>query len=73
MSDSHGPPGHYDDVDAVLDLPTAFYVEEWLRLYPNATFILTTRDQNDWFDAMHAHVASMLDAQGGMPIRIRRL
>ena len=41
--------GRYDDVDAVEDIPTAFYYEEMLRAYPNASFILTVREEEAWY------------------------
>ena len=44
----HHLTGRYDDVDAVEDLPTAYYYEQMLQVYPSAKFILTVRDEKDW-------------------------
>jgi hypothetical protein len=39
----------YDDVDAVLDLPTAVFYEELLAAYPECRCILTVRDVDSWW------------------------
>ena len=44
--------GLYDDIDAVLDLPTAFFPAELLAAYPTAKFISTERDVDEWFTSI---------------------
>lgn len=55
----------YDDVDAVADLPAAMY---WLQLanaYPHAKLILTTRDEDPWYESMKRMVDA-IHASGDM-------
>ena len=43
----------YDDVDAVTDLPPAFWFEEILKSFPDAKVILTVRDSEDvWAESL---------------------
>lgn len=42
----------YDDVDAVLDLPSAYFYEELLAAYPECKCILTTRDADEWWTSV---------------------
>ena len=42
--------GRYDHVDSVEDIPTAFYYEQMMAAYPNASFILTIRDDESWYN-----------------------
>lgn len=39
----------YDDVDAVTDVPTAYFYRELFAAYPDARVILTVRDINRWW------------------------
>lgn len=39
----------FDDVDAILDMPGAFFWEELLRAYPGSGLILTIRDDCAWW------------------------
>ena len=39
----------YDDVDAVLDVPTAYFYRELFKAYPDARVILTIRDTDTWW------------------------
>lgn len=45
----------YDDFDAVLDLPSAFFFEELIFAYPEAKIILTIRDESDWWQSIEKH------------------
>jgi hypothetical protein len=65
----------YDDVDAVVDLPTALYFNELLSAYPDALFILTIRrDSQAWFRSFKKEMHSMRQLFGGLvPLRVRRL
>jgi hypothetical protein len=45
----------YDDVDAVLDIPSAAFFEELLAAYPACKAILTIRDIESWWQSMVAH------------------
>jgi hypothetical protein len=67
-------PGRYDTVDAVEDIPTAFYYESMLQQYPEAKFILTVRDEEDWFASFSVHHADTLALYGGvLPFRLQAL
>jgi hypothetical protein len=66
--------GRYDHVDSVEDLPTAFYFEEMLNQYPNAKFILTVRDADEWYASFSLHQYDMTKLHGGvLPFRIQQL
>ncbi len=45
----------YDDVDAVLDIPAACFFTELLAAYPTAKCILTTRDEDRWWNSIRLH------------------
>jgi hypothetical protein len=45
----------YDDVDAVLDLPAAWYFEPLLAAYPDARAVLTLRNEEDWWRSIEEH------------------
>lgn len=45
----------YDDVDAVSDLPAAWFFEELLAAYPRAKCILTLRDEDSWWRSIEEH------------------
>jgi len=46
----------YDDVDAVTDIPSAYFYRELLEAYPEAKAILTVRDVDDWWKSIERHV-----------------
>ena len=46
----------YDDVDAVLDVPSAYFYRELLDAYPEAKAILTVRDVEAWWKSIERHV-----------------
>jgi hypothetical protein len=45
----------YDDLDAVLDIPSAFFFEELLAAYPDSRGILTVRDEDAWWRSIEEH------------------
>jgi hypothetical protein len=45
----------YDDVDAVLDVPSAFFFRELLAAYPSSKVILTVRDIDAWWVSIREH------------------
>ena len=45
----------YDDVDAVLDVPAAFFFRELLEAYPSAKVILTVRNIDAWWISIREH------------------
>lgn len=45
----------YDDVDAVTDLPTAYFYRELIDAYPNLRVILTVRPEDDWWRSVEHH------------------
>ena len=49
----------YDDVDAVFDLPTAFYYRELMEVYPRALFISSYRDPEGWFNSFESYLELM--------------
>jgi hypothetical protein len=48
----------YDDLDAVLDIPSACFYEELLAVYPDAKCILTVRAEGDWWTSIERHFNS---------------
>ena len=48
----------YEDVDAVTDMPSAFWFEEILKSFPDAKVILTVRDSEDvWAESLVNHMS----------------
>ncbi len=45
----------YDDYDAVFDLPVAHYYQPLMQAYPRAKFILSLRDEDDWWASIKQH------------------
>jgi len=45
----------YDHVDAVTDIPAAYFYRELFEIYPDCLFILTTRDAEDWYRSIQWH------------------
>ena len=45
----------YDDVDAVSDLPAAWFYEELLRAYPRLKCIHTIRNEDAWWSSIERH------------------
>ena len=45
----------YDDIDAVLDVPSAFFFRELMSAYPSAKVILTVRDLEEWWVSIREH------------------
>ncbi len=41
----------YDDVDALTDIPTAYFYRELLEAYPDAKAILTVRHVDSWWES----------------------
>jgi hypothetical protein len=61
----------YDDVDAVVDLPSAWFFEELLDAYPEAKCILTVRDEDSWWESVSAHTGEIftMTAREREPVR----
>jgi hypothetical protein len=53
--------GRYDHLDAVEDIPTAFYYKEMLEQYPNSSFILTLRNPEDWYVCQYVLMYECMD------------
>jgi hypothetical protein len=45
----------YDDVDAVTDVPTAYFYRELLEAYPECKAVLTVRDVDSWWESSIGH------------------
>jgi hypothetical protein len=45
----------YDDCDFICDIPHAYFFREIERAYPALKFILTERDENEWYRSMCDH------------------
>ena len=45
----------YDDIDAVTDLPSAYFYRELLEAYPDSKAILTLRRTDDWWNSIKYH------------------
>ena len=46
----------YDDLDAVVDIPSALFYREILAAYPDCKAILTIRDIESWVESMRLHL-----------------
>ena len=61
----------YDDVDAVTDLPSAYFFREILLAYPAAKAILTVRETNSWLCSYRKHTSDRrLRRFSGVHVRI---
>ena len=45
----------YDHVDAVTDVPAAYFYKEISKAYPGSKLILTIRDEDSWFKSVVHH------------------
>jgi len=64
----------YKQLEAIEDLPTAFYYEKMIEAFPDALFILTIRDTDEWYKSFLAHHELMIQRFGGaLPFRLRDL
>jgi hypothetical protein len=54
-SDAHPDFRRYDDIDAVMDLPAAYFFEELIAAYPECKCILTIRDSDKWWRSICRH------------------
>ena len=63
----------YDDVDAVTDIPTAFFYREILEAYPECKAVLTVRDVESWWKSSIKHNAQDPVAEPSLWDRTRAL
>src|SRR5262245_29709336 len=54
-SNNHPDFRRYDDIDAVLDIPSAYFFEELMQAYPECKCILTVRDADQWWKSIERH------------------
>lgn len=54
-SNPHPDFRRYDDVDAVVDLPAAYFYDELSAAYPDCKCILTVRDVGGWWRSVSHH------------------
>lgn len=52
----------YDDVDAVTDIPAAFFYRELCGAYPDCLCILTVRSADSWYRSVANHYRRVKDA-----------
>ena len=60
------------------DIPAALFPDELITAYPNAKIILTTRDEEKWFQSMkatiwHLHESRRAASAAGVPFRLLNL
>jgi len=46
----------YDDVDGVVDLPSAYFYQDLFTAYPGSKVILTVRDTEAWWRSIQHHL-----------------
>src|SRR5438105_1086381 len=63
----------YDDVDAVVDVPAAFFYRELLEAYPESSCILTLRHEDDWWSSISGFFARMPPFPSPEQERLRQL
>ncbi|KAG0646936.1 hypothetical protein D0Z07_6471 [Hyphodiscus hymeniophilus] len=66
------------DYAGVSDIPAALFYEELIDAYPEAKIILTTRDEDKWFESMkatvwHLHESRKAASAKGIPYRLSEL
>jgi Sulfotransferase domain len=54
-SNAHPDFRRYDDIDAVMDLPAAYFFEELIAAYPECKCVLTIRDSDKWWRSICRH------------------
>jgi len=59
------------DHDAMLDLPAASFFARLDRAYPGSRFVLTTREREEWIDAVVDHYDGLLADWDSYPGRFR--
>jgi len=60
MGEANNPSfARYDDVDAVVDIPAAYFYREIAAAYPGIKAILTTRPVDLWSRSIEAHYAGL--------------
>ena len=62
----------------VSDIPAALFSDELIAAYPEAKIILTTRDEDKWFESMkatvwHLHESRKAASATGIPYRLSEL
>jgi hypothetical protein len=62
----------YDDVDAVTDLPAAYFYDELMAAYPLSKAILTIRDEEAWWRSIAAHFNELSPVQGPVSIGFKK-
>jgi Sulfotransferase domain len=72
-SNSHPNFRRYDDVDAVTDIPTAYFYREILEAYPECKAVLTVRDVGSWWKSSIKHNAQDPVAEPSLWERTRAL
>ncbi|HEX8335675.1 MAG TPA: sulfotransferase [Pyrinomonadaceae bacterium] len=61
----------YDDVDAVTDIPSAYFYRELLAAYPECKAVLTARDVESWWKSAEEHfnVTYTVEGRENDPLR----
>ena len=49
----------FDDVDAVSDIPAAFFYREIGQAYPDIKYVLTIRDEDRWYVSLKQHISQV--------------
>ena len=60
-----------EDNDALLDLPAASFFARLDRCYPGSRFVLTTREREEWIDAVADHYDGLIAGWDGYPKRFQ--
>lgn len=61
----------YGDVDAVTDIPSAYFYRELLAAYPGCKAVLTVRDVESWWKSVEVHfnVTYTVEGRENDPLR----
>lgn len=51
----------YDDVDAAVDIPAAYFWQDLDKAYPGLKFILTVRERESWLASVAKHYGRIAD------------
>jgi len=57
----------------IVDFPGSLFVEQLLKAYPNAKVVLTTRDEEQWFDSMKSTVLTTRKKNTKVPPELKNV
>jgi len=62
----------YDDCDCMTDLPHAYFYREIGEAYRGLKYILTERNEEEWYESLRKHYENDIDAKRRTPDKIAK-